>query len=382
MSGSREHNWSILDLGKFLARQLRAVAAVLERRSAGRSGSDDQFERVMTALRRRYPDAPEHWLRFVAERTPGAGPAEPDSVDRRDARGAVSGRDAPLRLRSRAKQSMPFERREAAAPKVPTGKGPRASTARNADEANEVNAGPRRFGERTVNEAQQTVPVHNSIERASFPPERTPRFGRLATQVSLLRPRFRPQPSPQQHHRAPIEPALDAPARLARVVTNFFLPDKVRGADLRGDADWASGEQGRRAVPHIVSARTGERVPSKRSPMGGAKIRAARPSRARVQAVFVAPSASRSNAADQNRYSEAPDTTAAARRTGLANRSAQRAAMPASTERRWEVAIAPDEPKWPELPASPRILPDSERADALRVSTVREESDRWNGLPF
>jgi hypothetical protein len=97
------------DVGTFLARLLRAAASALERRGAEPAAFDDTFrphtpernafqrhaseqdalepdgferdaierafERTMAGLRRRYPDAPEHWLRFVAERTPAAARA-------------------------------------------------------------------------------------------------------------------------------------------------------------------------------------------------------------------------------------------------------------------------------------------------------------------
>jgi hypothetical protein len=75
--------------GAFLARWLRAAAAALEERSAERAGfgnahardafeGTDSFEHAhaIAAIRRRYPDAPDHWLRFVAERTPGMAASE------------------------------------------------------------------------------------------------------------------------------------------------------------------------------------------------------------------------------------------------------------------------------------------------------------------
>jgi len=71
--GSREGHPRMPALGQFLARLLRAAASLLEHRSAGEAARDDPFDRAMTMLRRRYPDAPEHWLRFIAERTPAAG---------------------------------------------------------------------------------------------------------------------------------------------------------------------------------------------------------------------------------------------------------------------------------------------------------------------
>lgn len=47
-------------------------------------------------------------------------------------------------------------------------------------------------------------------------------------------------------------------------------------------------------------------------------------------------------------------------------------------------AFAPGEPKWPELPAEPLPgrPPDGERTLRAHLVDLREEPDRWNGLPF
>lgn len=68
MRGSPRRYRSVTVFGKLLARLLRSAASALERRTRDRAATDEPLERTMAMLRARYPDAPEHWLRFVAER--------------------------------------------------------------------------------------------------------------------------------------------------------------------------------------------------------------------------------------------------------------------------------------------------------------------------
>ncbi|MGL4966252.1 MAG: hypothetical protein ACRC67_33835 [Inquilinus sp.] len=71
-------------------RALRIAARILGRIGAARRRRADE-DRALAALAERFPDAPEHWLRFIAERAPAlASAGETGALRMRDVAGAAA----------------------------------------------------------------------------------------------------------------------------------------------------------------------------------------------------------------------------------------------------------------------------------------------------
>lgn len=383
MMGSRALHPRILGAGKFLARLLRAVATALEGHSAGQSGSDDRYEGMMTMLRRRYPDAPEHWLHFIAERTPAPETTEPGPAERSGLHGGRDMRGRSEAAHSWRKRLLSFGRVEEAAREEQAGRRPDAPTAQNADDGGEMGARPQCYSARTLSGPPQTGGGRNAIETSTSLPEPTLRPIPPASQISFVGPRFRPRPSPQQQRMARDGSVSDAPSRLPRIVTSFAFPDRAGRSDSHREASWVSDKPERRLAPHVEPVVAPERAASPSASMPDKEFHAvAYGGRTQVQSVFAASGASQNNKADKNRNVSALHTAVADCRSSYRNRSAGLSIVLPSTEQRRDVVFAPDEPKWPKLPIGPQISPDREPAQSARITNEPEESDRWNELPF
>lgn len=411
------------DIGAFLARWLRAAAAALERRSAAQPEFDraperDPLERTLAALRRRYPEAPEHWLRFVAERAPAlyasgtgastgsaseaarpndaAADAEQDETAEREARGARLHREP--RFAERAYE-------------LPTP--PRGRTA----------AG---F-------------VGDSVASAAASPSHAERpAGRF-----VMRPRFRPQTPPAQGSTASTTRAGQVAVGVTALPRRDGLPDsfpKVETTETAATADKTSRVSTRfrfplRRITHArhaesdaTSAPPPDRTVPAAGPMQGEVRRAAAPLH-RPPAPVHGPAApmhrpalavSAARGAETSRFAPLAASTAApnpdggTRRRPLPSRpgAAERPPGVSSRAPRFEpgprletprtpaaTAIAArantviaastvDEPKWPELPPSRSVGPDARlAADGAQPPHFAEppraeRPDRWNALPF
>jgi len=366
-------------LGQFLARLLRAAASLLEHRSAGEAARDDPFDRAMTMLRRRYPDAPEHWLRFIAERTPaagtvGRGPSERGEPGGTDMHRRSSGRQ------SRVKRLVSFTRRgDEVAESV--GRRPHGMTAQEAEKDRDAGAQPR-YSEHPPAESRHMGRGRQAGDNGASPPERISQTERHASPVSFVRPRFRPQPLSQQGRVTRIEPIPAAPEGLPRVVRGFSVPDKARGSDSRREANRASDELGQRSAPHVGPAVAADRPASPSASREGKEYHVASHRYLTRASASITPYNTRMNEAGKNPEANLLHAATEERPRGRENRSARVPTILTNTGRSLDVVFAPDEPKWPELPESPQVLPERERAHSAHASNASEESHRWNGLPF
>lgn len=363
MTRSPERGPRMPDVGVFLARVLRAVASVLEGRRARRSVPDEPLEAEMAILRRRYPDAPEHWLRFVAERMPASTTAGETRGEEADARRPADRGASPPSTRSGGGRVALFGRRKVEASEETAAARQDAAAKRNPDDARFVSSSSSRTGEGRTAEPGICLPGRPPLQPNS--------------NVSF--PRFRSQPAAERPPTAPIEP-IPAPAtNHRRFVARFVFSDNAPGFDSPGDAALPDKAPVRRLGLRFQLPVTRRPVPKPSAP--GERRRVLHPRRTPGELAFTAPAADQRNDADMSRGT-AGRHAASEKRPGGQRDPFGRLAAPRDAEPARNAVLAPDEPKWPELPESSLISPDSERVPSARVSSVSEECDRWNGLPF
>ena len=167
-------------------RALRVAALVLGRIGAGRRRRAAE-DRVLAALAERFPDAPEHWLRFIAERAPAL---------------AGAGETGALRIPDVAEAAAPEPRR------LPSPAGPRAVSDRAPVEP--TAPAPRQRQRAPLLRLEPTTRQH---DQAEAPPTRPKARGLIRVlEPAGHRPRpaigtTRPEPAPSPSTVA-VEPSL------------------------------------------------------------------------------------------------------------------------------------------------------------------------------
>ncbi len=380
----------VLDaLGRRLARALHAAAAALEKDERPGPDDPDPLAATLARLRERYPDAPEHWLRFVAERMPAnaaateaAESAEPDQRGEHEA--SASGPSIGRRSGSNtAVESTVFDRAAALGE-------PRRDAARG-----------ERLGVRPV--SRDVAPVGVTVPPAALPTTSgstrafratRPAIGFAAQACEPMRAVDRDRdpgfPRPRFHRHAPPR-ATDASAmpQAARRPMGAFRFDPVAN---------------RRAEPPAAIRPTARPTPERSSSAAFYAIGASAP-RSRIDVAVSpepssldAPSPPKTQSARSEVRHVAPDVDVAPPAVSwIAPRL-----VPTPRDRRHRNAprdgsvyhslspfggmtvpgpiFAAEEPPWPELPEP--LEPRETNVDVAAGRFPREEPERWNALPF
>ena len=313
-------------LGRLLARMLRAAAALLERRPVSENASDP-LAATMEMLRRRYPDAPEHWLRFVAERHPAPDTAEP------------AARPPPA-----TNTAQPV----AVVPRFAVGTA-RAST--------RVPPGVRAS--------------HASARSGQPATHKAPPIARMPVPRPLFRSAQSSRPSVAPHV-PPVSPS--------RPPTELNLDDRKRNSPAPRILRWAAETSSARAIPtRQQTVESPSRSVTSRNrfaqPTPSAASRT-EPARAPASAPESSPAM-----APPSRQVEVPGSRAT---TSAAGSDATLQFVPADNSKLPSrgTRFSADEPPWPELPYSAAPEASNVKAPAFDSPRTTEETYPWNGLPF
>lgn len=386
MSGSGERPLRAMGIRGWLAHLLRSAAFLLERRRAGESTGNDPMERTMAALRRRYPDAPEHWRRFIAERMAPQDVAEPASEG------------GNTRAHETSKATHPGVRQ------LPAARWPVGAAVKPADAAAEFGGDQRQCSE---------DPGHsgNSRPTAKSPsvPGRMPGTGQAAARVPIALPRFLPQVVPGSQPMKQSDIGLRTSPGVRRVMPRFYpetrhaapqAPGQIEPAPaLRSPARWPVRSEG--SMPHgrqhpappdshpTAALRPPARWPTRsessmprhrqrHAPLGShpaAEFESVLGTCGGEAATVAAPSAFRgvTGGSSPDHRNRAASSTGTISNTDSGTAAGTR-----------ESAFAPDEPKWPELPRPANALhwPEREPGVCAWPWDESEEPERWNGLRF
>jgi hypothetical protein len=326
-------------LGRLLARVLRAAAARLERQSR-LDKSPDPLAATMELLRRRYPDAPEHWLRFVAERHPAHEQAAP-AIRPRAARTAQSHAATPPPVRPAPRPSTP------APPIANTSSAPLGS--------GKVRAETRISGD---------IPLPKRMKHP-------------AARVGIGRPVFRfAQPPPSR----PTPVASAPPATPNRSAMELRLSGSQRDTPVPRVIRWA----GQPASP----ARMHPRQPSVQASLAGA-IAQSRFSHTSSPPVFdTEPDHASARLAAPSRATATTPArvgrSVAVSRSFTASADASPRFAPLNDREipRQRPPIPAGEPPWPELPGSAAQDMTYARLPITDRPCTTEETHPWNALPF
>jgi hypothetical protein len=356
-------------IAMFLARLLRAAAAVLERRTSGQAATVHAFDRAMAMLQQRYPDAPEHWLRFIAERTPaagtaGSGPGEPDV-----SRSGIAQGEAPPGSTSKRPPLLGLETatwpgqsvgREPGDPSMPT------TVA--GDSAN--------TGKATVLESQPSGKSRRPNDESVRLRDRGTPSPSQASPLAFFGPRFHSAAPSPQARAAGTEPIPNPATR--RVMRAFPRSGYAPPSASRRVANPTSDEP----AAELPRTLPGLSPQPPEMPKGGAAYRAVGQRRTAGAAVaFQSPAVGRSGRSGTT-GSVTVHRTVTDKDTAGRSRSDLVTAIPASTKAVQHGLFAPDEPEWPELPENPPVWFDREQVRLAREPNPLEESYRWNALPF
>lgn len=369
---------------EFIARLLRAAASALESRSAERVEPDDPLAPELAKLRRRYPDAPEHWLRVIANNMPVAGDTDPTTGDQGSVRCETDVPELPLASDSQALPRPTSSGRDVdEATGVPPGKQRHGSTKQHSHVEGESGTGPRHIGEHTETGSQPIQGERRSIEMDAPRRERSLNSEQSASRLSFIGPRFYPQPSSQKETTTRVEALPDKSAKQPRVVTVRPVPHTARPSERHRIANRKKTEPTQRAATPMEPVVTQGQSESQKTPVRTDEGSAlARSDRVQENPAFVTPAADEHTLADpQSRVT--PDRTGTVPLAGRnRNLFENMAPEPANTVVGRNTVFAPDEPKWPTLPENSKVAHDDELAHSVFNERALEESDRWNGLPF
>jgi hypothetical protein len=339
-------------VSKLLARVLQALAAALESRAERALPGDVPLDTKIALLRRRYPDAPEHWLRLVAEQTAGAEIARAGSAER-----APAPVDPQRGTLMRGTQIKPVPRTEAH-------EGP-ASARR---EGAHIASGSAHAGRDS--KGRESAPIASG----TFPPSRTAEEPRAA-RFHPFKPRFRREPA-----RATVQPVRGAagmPPRRPEDSGGAVVPERRARRDGR-DGLGRQRDNPRRPVTGLAEPALARTPVRRASEHGSASGEAAIRSRgsATIAPVWV------DSSVRQRRDTVRPFPDARPRSAPVAPITpVARPACPAPT-RGEPPSAAPAEPQWPELPPDSTGSGDGERRTLVVGVRPAEGSGPWNALPF
>lgn len=320
-------------LGRLLARALRAAAALFEPQ-AGFGDDTDALAATMEQLRRRYPDAPEHWLRFVAQRQP------------------VPERGAPVLRKRGAGIPQPAT----TPPRVPDpSPGSRAASL----PCTAGTAHARHGGAGTRVDARGPAP--SAIPRE---PSRTP------AGAGVARPLF---------HSARSAPHPSSAGGLRRAeLRRVAQPRNLLLAARRAPMVMIRWAESSRAVGRIVSRRDvaaplGDRIATPPVPEASIAVQRSEPTRyAAIEAPARAtPPSSRQAGSSAGRW---PSVTT--------HRSTGRRILPLEAPAVRSTRSSADEPPWPQLPGDQAPETNQPLPPAFGQARATEEPRPWNGLPF
>lgn len=320
-------------LGRFLARMLRAAAAFLERPPLTENASD-RLAATMELLRRRYPDAPEHWLRFVAERHPAPDIKVPATRPPSSANAAQPSAVAPRfsSVTARAAASIPPVVRASPAP---ASNGRLPATARSRGSVPATQEAPR----------VARMPVPRPLFRSAHP----------------SRPTIVAQVPPVPPGRPPSELSLSGRNSTATRVIRW-APETPRARDRPALRTVEAP-----SLSVIARNRFAQTVPP-------AEIRR-EPARALANDSGLSPAMT---PASRQVEVAGPRSMASAARS-----DATLQFMPADNSRLARGArFTAGEPPWPELPDNAAPENTHAKAPAFDSPRTTEETHPWNGLPF
>lgn len=352
MLGPTRRYRSVADIGKLLARVLRSAASALERRTRDRTASDEPFERTLAVLRERYSDAPEHWLRFVAERMSLAG-STMDTAEADDNSGRAT---PPMRIGKRPRRRG-HDRAS----------GPQAA-AEPAAVAGGQPSGARRGESGASSPEHRTSAARRSVNdaaRASVAPRSpAPTTPRAAFRV----PRFRGRAASPRQTGEGIGAIFPRPDTAPRVVRRFSFR-------VSSTTDTPSSREPEPTVVPSWPRAPGRPAPPIEGPPARRGVHGAHMEINDGSHWHVRPNVT---------HLVTPGASHERRNVSALGIGGRMERIARGDGQGSGGAFAPGEPKWPELPGEPllRHPPDGERPLRAHLMDLQEEPDRWNGLPF
>jgi hypothetical protein len=353
-------------VNKLLARVLRALAGALEPEAGPAPPGEVPLDTRMALLRRRYPDAPEHWLRLVAERTTAVDVAPAEPTKRAP---APPDRQRPKLARAWLTSAPPGKHAREA-----------AGRARREGEHVAIESRPVR------GDSETSEPL--AIDKGAFPPNRTAREARAA-RFYAFRPRFRREPAREGLPRNE-EGAADTPARRATDAPSVVALERGAQRDTSGGIGSRRDEKRpatRRSEPAIVRAAPAvPRASEHRSISHPSAPRARELATPGPRPIEAAARKARDKVPELPQPPEPPKVPDLPKAQGPSVHAARGAQAPEplarTTVRRVPASAAPEEPPWPELPAVALGSDEGARREIDVPVRGAEESGRWNALPF